>query len=69
MKHEKLKMSASVFFTLLVLATYCAWDYLKEEKQLIAQIDAKLYSAAASVAFVLEDDFHDRVYDEKSISK
>lgn len=67
MKADKIKMLAAIGFTLVVLAVYCVWGYFSEEKRLIAQIDEKLYAAAAAVPFVLEDDFHDRAVDAESI--
>ncbi len=68
MKHEIVKMSATVGFTLSVLAIFCAWSYFQEQQQLFTQIDTKLYSAAAAIPYVLTEDFHDRATDKGSIS-
>lgn len=61
-------MLAAVGFALLVLGVYSVRKYFDEEERLIAQVDRRLYAAAAAVPFVLNDDFHDRAVDVHSIT-
>ncbi len=68
MRHETIKMTASIGFTIGVITLYSIWNYFYEKNRLIAQIDKQLYSAAVAVPFVLEDDFHDRALLSSSIS-
>jgi len=65
--YEKAKIILAICFALSVLGAYSTWSYFREEKRLIAQIDAALFSAAAAVPFVLADDFHDRAVGPGSI--
>lgn len=67
MKREIIKMAAAVGFTLLILAIYCGGRYVREHDRLIAQIDRRLFGAAAAIPYVLDDDFHDRCLTSESI--
>lgn len=69
MRHEPLKMLSAIAFTLSVLAAYSSWDYFDAKEKILAQLDKRLYSAAASVPFLLANDFHDRTKTKNSISK
>ncbi len=69
MKHDRIKIFATLSFALVVLVGYSVLHYVQEKTGLIAEIDEKLYAAAVSVPFVLADDFHERAVNAKSITE
>lgn len=60
MKREIVQIAGAIGFASSVLIAYSVWSYVQERDRLIAQVDQRLYAAAAAIPYVLPDDFHDR---------
>ena len=68
MKTPKLQLAATIFFYLIFVVAYGAWFNIREERQLLRNIDDMLMTAATSIKYMLEPDFHDRAVGPDSIS-
>ena len=53
---------------LIILTSYGFWDYLHNKKEIIKRIDRELYNSAATLKYILPEDFHDRASDPHAIS-
>ena len=59
---------SSIGLYLTALLLYGFWIYFYNEKDIIGQVDTKLYNHAVSLKYFLPDDFHDRAITAQSIS-
>jgi two-component system cell cycle sensor histidine kinase/response regulator CckA len=67
-KLNKRLFAAMIGGYLIVLSIYVYWDYTNAKKNIIAGIDKELYNSAATLKYVLPNDFHDRAVDSNAIS-
>ena len=65
---NRLLFAVAVVLYISASLIYGFWDYTYHKKEIIAGIDSKLYNSAASLKYILPDDFHDRAIDALAIS-
>jgi len=67
------KPSSKILFTIAFLAylvallVYSFWNYVYFNDEIMEKIDRELFISAASLKYMLADDFHDRAIDEHAI--
>ena len=60
-------LAITVLMYIILLFIYSIWDYSYRKKNILENIDSKLYNSAASLKYILPDDFHDRAIDRQAI--
>ena len=65
---NRLLFAISVVVYIIALLIYGFWDYRYQKNEIIKDIDLKLYNSAATLKYILPDDFHDRAVDAQAIS-
>lgn len=65
---NRLLFAIAVIIYIIASSIYGFWDYENRKKEIIRNIDVKLYNCAAALKYILPDDFHDRATDEQAIS-
>ena len=71
---KKAKLPNMVLFIITIVAyviallIYSYWNYHYYNNEVMANIDRELYNRAASLKYILPDDFHDRAIDKEAIS-
>ena len=64
---NRLLFIISVIVYIIALFGYGFWNYAHQKKEILENIDTKLYNSAAVLKYILPDDFHDRAIDEQAI--
>jgi hypothetical protein len=71
---NKLKLPKLALFTfaivayLIALLIYSYWNYHYYKNEIMEKIDSELFNRAASLKYILPEDFHDRAIDKQAIS-
>jgi len=71
---NKLKTRNRLLFVICVavymvaLSVFVFWDYNHQKNDILEYIDSKLFISAATLKYILPDDFHDRAIDDQAIS-
>jgi len=68
MTRRKTYLILSILLYTVFVCTYSIWFNLREEEKIMNHIDERLLTAAQSLKYMLEPDFHDRAVSADSIS-
>ena len=58
-----------VFIYIIGIGSYGYYSYLKTEKDIIDGIDEKLKTVAFALPFILDNNYHDNIINDNSISE
>lgn len=71
---ETIRKPRNIFLFLITVVTYIValiafgfWDYTHRKYSIMQDIDTRLFNSAASLKYILPDDFHDRAVDRDAI--
>lgn len=64
---NRLLFTVSIISYLIALLIYGYWDYSYNKNEIQETIDSELYNSAATLKYIMPDDFHDRAIDEQAI--
>lgn len=65
---KKLLFTITIIAYLIALTIYGYWNYQYNRNEIMASIDRELYNCAATLKYILPEDFHDRAIDRQAIS-
>ncbi len=72
-KAKHISKLSAVIISIIVYITgvtiYSIWSYYSHKKEILEQVDKKLFEAAKSVNYLLPDNYHDRAIAPDSITK